>query len=225
MPSCRLGSALSPPERTDTRSKHRNGARSRTLSTPAGDVELGISKLRVGSLYPSLLEPRRLLDKALWAVIMTAYITDTSTRKVDDPVRVLGCDSGVSRSTVLRICVGIDAEVAELRARPLDHIAMAYVYLDATYIKARHAHRIVSPAVVVATAVTIDTNREVLGVDVGDSQDEVFWTAFVRSIGDRGLAGVRLVISHAHTALKDAIAWVLSGASWQRCKVHTMRNV
>lgn len=214
-----------PHERTDTRSNHRNGARSRTLSTPAGDVELRIPKLRVGSFYPSLLEPRRRVDKALWAVIMTAYITGTSTRKVDDLVRALGCDSGVSRSTVSRICVGIDAEVADFRGRPLDHIAMPYVYLDATYIKARHAHRIVSRAVIVATAVTIDGNREVLGVDVGDSEDEVFWTTFLRSLRDRGLTGVRLVISDAHAGLKAAIARVLSGASWQRCKVHTMRNI
>jgi len=214
-----------PHERTETRSNQRNGARTRTLATPAGDVELRIPKLRVGSFYPSLLEPRRRVDKALWAVIMTAYITGTSTRKVDDLVRALGCESGVSKSTVSRICAGIDAEITAFRTRPLDHIAMPYVYLDATYIKARHAHRIVSRAVIVATAVTADGNREVLGVDVGDSEDEVFWTAFLRTLRDRGLAGVRLVISDAHAGLKAAIARVFSGASWQRCKVHTMRNI
>jgi putative transposase len=176
-------------ERTDTRTNHRNGARTRTLSTPAGDIELRIPKLRVGSFFPSLLEPRRRVDQALWAVIMTAYITGTSTRKVDDLVRALGCETGVSRSTVSRICKGIDDEVAAFRTRPLGHIAMPYVYLDATYIKARHQHRIVSRAVVVATAVTADGNREVLGVDVGDSEDEVFWTAFLRTLRDRGLSG------------------------------------
>jgi putative transposase len=178
----------------------------------------------VGSFFPNLLEPRRRVDQALWTVIMTAYITGTSTRKVDDLVRALGCESGVSRSTVSRICKGIDDEVAAFRTRPLDHIAMPYVYLDATYIKARHRHRIVSRAVMVATAVTTDGNREVLGVDVGDSEDEVFWTAFLRGLRDRGLGGVRLVISDAHAGLKASIARVFAGASWQRCRVHLARN-
>jgi len=212
-------------ERTDTRTNHRNGGRTRTLSTPAGDIELRIPKLRVGSFFPSLLEPRRRVDQALWAVIMTAYITGTSTRKVDDLVRALGCESGVSKSTVSRICKGIDDEVAVFRTRPLGHIAMPYVYLDATYIKARNNHRIVGRAVVVATAVTVDGNREVLGVDVGDSEDEVFWTAFLRTLRDRGLDGVRLVISDAHSGLKTSIARVFTGASWQRCKVHLARNI
>jgi putative transposase len=203
----------------------RNGGRPRLLSTPAGDIELRIPKLRVGSFFPSLLEPRRRVDRALWAVIMTAYVTGTSTRKVDDLVRALGCESGVSRSTVSRICTEIDEEVEAFRARRLDHIAMPYVYLDATYIKARHQHRIVSRAVVVATAVTVDGNREILGVDVGDSEDEVFWTAFLRGLKDRGLGGVRLVISDAHAGLKASIARVFNGASWQRCKVHCMRNI
>ena len=131
----------------------------------------------------------------------------------------------MSRSTVSRICAGIDEEVEAFRARRLDHIAMPYVYLDATYIKARHQHRIVSRAVVVATAVTVDGNREVLGVDVGDSEDEVFWTAFLGGLKDRGLHGVRLVISDAHAGLKASIARVFNGASWQRCKVHAMRNI
>ena len=182
-----------PHERTDTRTNQRNGARTRTLSTPAGDVQLKIPKPRVGSFYPSLLEPRRRDDKALWAVIMFAYITGTSTRKVDDLVRALGCVSGVSKSTVSRICAGIDEEIAAFRTRPLGHVAMPYVYLDAIYIKARVTHRIVSRAVVVPTAVTADGNREVLGLDVGDSEDEVFWTTFLRSLRDRGLGGGRLV--------------------------------
>lgn len=214
-----------PHERSEARSNQRNGSRSRVLSTPAGDVELRIPKVRVGSFFPTLLEPRRRVDKALWGVIMTAYATGTSTRKVDDLVRALGCESGVSKSTVSRICAGIDEEVGVFRSRRLDHIAMPYVYLDATYIKARHQHRIVSRAVVVATAVTINGDREVLGVDVGDSEDEVFWTAFLRSLKDRGLHGVRLVISDAHAGLKASIPRVLAGASWQRCKVHLMRNI
>jgi putative transposase len=214
-----------PHERTETRTNQRNGGRPRLLSTPAGDVELRIPKVRVGSFFPSLLEPRRRVDKALWAVIMTAYITGTSTRKVDDLVRALGCDSGVSKSTVSRICADIDEQVAVFRDRRLDHTAFPYVYLDATYVKARKDHQIVSRAVVVATGVAADGNREVLGVDVGDSEDEVFWTAFLRSLKDRGLAGVRLVISDAHSGLKAAIARVLQGAGWQRCKVHLMRNL
>src|SRR3546814_4521482 len=173
-----------PHERTETRLNKHNMAPPRTLSTPAGDVELRIPKLRVGSFYPSLLEPRRRVDRALWAVIMTAYITGTSTRKVDDLVRALGCDSGVSKSTVSRICSGIDDEITAFRTRRLDHMAMPYVYLDATYIKARHDHRIVSRAVIVATAVTTDGNREVLGLDAGDRKDEVFWTGFIRQSGN-----------------------------------------
>jgi putative transposase len=214
-----------PHERTETRTNHRNGSRARALSTPAGDVELRIPKLRAGSFYPSLLEPRRRVDRALWAVIMCAYISGTSTRKVDDLVRALGCDSGVSRSTVSRICGQIDEEITAFRTRPLDHVAMPYVYLDATYIKARHNHQIVSRAVIVATAVTANGDREVLGVDVGDSEDEVFWTAFLRTLKDRGLAGVRLVISDAHAGLAASISRVFSGAGWQRCKVHAMRNI
>ena len=214
-----------PHERTDSRSNQRNGARTRMLSTPAGDIELRIPKVRVGSFFPSLLEPRRRVDKALWAVIMMAYINGTSTRKVDDLVRALGCESGVSKSTVSRICAQIDDEVTAFRARDLSHVAMPYLYLDATYIKARINHRIVSRAVVVATSVTAEGNREVLGLDVGDSEDEVFWTAFLRRLKERGLAGVRLVISDAHAGLKAAIARTFAGAGWQRCKVHMMRNL
>ncbi len=146
-------------ERTDTRTNQRNGGRYRTLSTPAGDIELRIPKLRVGSFSPSLLESRRRVNQPMWAVIVTAYVTGTSTRNVDDLVRALGCASGVSTSTVSRICTGIDDEVAVFRSRTLDHQAMPYVYLDATYIKARNNHRIAGPAIVVATAVTIEANR------------------------------------------------------------------
>ena len=161
-------------ERSPARTGLRNGHRPKLVSTPAGDIEVGIPKLREGSFFPELLEPRRRIDKALWAVIMTAYVTGTSTRKVDDLVKALGCESGVSKSTVSRICAGIDDEVAAFRGRPLNHIAMPYVYLDAVYIKARNNHRIVSRAVVVATAVTADGNREVLGLDVGARKGSVW---------------------------------------------------
>ncbi len=212
-------------ERSDARSNYRNGARTRTLSTPAGDVELRIPKVRVGSFFPALLEPRRRVDKALWAVIMTAYITGTSTRKVDDLVKALGCDSGVSKSTVSRICQEIDEQVDVFRTRRLDHLGFPYVFVDATYVKARVNHHIVSRAVVVATGVAADGNREVLGLDVGDSEDEVFWTQFLRSLKDRGLDGVHLVVSDAHAGLKAARGRVFQGAGWQRCKVHLMRNL
>jgi putative transposase len=212
-------------ERTETRTAQRNGSRDRLVSTPAGDVEVRIPKLRQGSFFPSLLEPRRRVDRALWAVIMTAYVTGTSTRKVDDLVKALGCESGVSKSTVSRICAEIDEHVAVLRERRLDHTTFPYVFLDATYVKARVNHQVVSRAVVIATGVTADGNREVLGVDVGDSEDELFWTGFLRSLKDRGLSGVRLVISDAHAGLKAAIARVLQGTAWQRCRVHLMRNL
>jgi putative transposase len=212
-------------ERTETRTGQRNGGRDRLVSTPAGDVEVRIPKLRQGSFFPTLLEPRRRVDRALWAVIMTAYITGTSTRKVDDLVRALGCESGVSKSTVSRICGEIDEHVAVLRERRLDHTAFPYVFLDATYVKARVNHQVVSRAVVIATGVTAEGNREVLGVDVGDSEDELFWTTFLRTLKDRGLGGVQLVISDAHAGLKASIARVLQGAAWQRCRVHLMRNL
>jgi len=212
-------------ERTDTRTNQRNGGRPRMLSTPAGDVELQIPKVRVGSFFPSLLEPRRRVDRALWAVIATAYVTGTSTRKVDDLVRALGVDSGVSKSTVSRICGEIDTEVDAFRSRRLDHTTFPYLWLDATYLKARKDHRIVSRAVVVATAVAADGNREVLDVAVGDSEDEVFWAEFLRRLRQRGLSGVRLVVSDAHSGLKKAISRTLAGAAWQRCRVHLMRNL
>jgi hypothetical protein len=140
------------------------------VSTPAGDVEVGIPKLRTGSSFPELLEPRRRVDRALWAVIMTAYITGTSTRRVDDLVRALGCDSGVSESTVSRIFAGIDADVAVLRTRRLDHQPFVHVWLDATYVHVREHRHVVSKAVVIATGLRADGHREVLGVDVGDSE-------------------------------------------------------
>ena len=212
-------------ERTPTRTNQRNGSRPKLLSTPAGDIEVDIPKLRTGSFFPELLEPRRRIDKALWAVIMTAYITGTSTRKVDDLVKALGCDTGVSKSSVSRICKGIDAEVDILRTRTLAHSPFVYVWLDATYVHVRHNQRVSSMAVVIATGLRADGFREVLGLDVGDSENETFWTEFLRSLNDRGLDGVQLVISDAHAGLKKAITKTMQGAAWQRCRVHAMRNL
>jgi len=212
-------------ERAETRTTHRNGSRSRLLSTKAGDVELAIPKLRHGSFFPALLEPRRRIDRALWAVIMEAFVHGVSTRKVDDLVAALGIDAGVSKSQVSRICAELDAAVAEFRERRLDHIAFPYGFLDATYVKAHEGARVVSKAIIVATGVAADGNREVLGLAVGDSEDKAFWTAFLRQLRARGLGGVRLVISDAHEGLRQAIEKVMLGAAWQRCRVHFLRNV
>ncbi len=221
--TARIGAAHG--ERTPDRVAQRNGHRSKLLSTPAGDVEIGIPKLRQGSFYPELLEPRRRIDRALWAVIMTAYITGTSTRKVDDLVKALGCDSGISKSTVSRICTQIDADVAVLRTRRLDHQPFVYVWLDATYVHVRENRQVVSKAIVIATGLRADGHREVLGLDVGDSENETFWREFLTGLVDRGLAGVRLVISDAHAGLIKAIRRCFQGAAWQRCRVHAMRNL
>jgi putative transposase len=212
-------------ERTDARTTHRNGSRSRLLSTKTGDIELRIPKLRTGSFFPALLEPRRRIDRALWAVVMEAYVHGVSTRKVDDLVTALGIDTGISKSEVSRICAELDAIVAEFRDRPLGHSAFPYVFLDATYVKAHDGARVVSKAIVIATGVTKTGDREVLGLAVGDSEDGAFWTAFLRSLRARGLAGVRLVISDAHEGLKGAIGAILLGSAWQRCRVHFLRNV
>jgi putative transposase len=214
-----------PFERTETRTAQRNGHRSRTLTTPAGDLELRIPKLRSGSFFPSLLERRRRVDQALFAVVMEAYLHGVSTRKVDDLVKALGADSGISKSEVSRICADLDEEIGAFRDRSLATTTFPYVFLDATYCKARVNRRVVSQAVVVATGVRADGWREVLGFAVGDSEDGAFWTAFLRSLKARGLTGVQLVISDAHTGLKQAIGAVLIGASWQRCRVHFLRNV
>jgi len=214
-----------PGERTADRTAQRNGHRSKLLSTPAGDIEVGIPKLRTGSFFPELLEPRRRVDRALWAVIMTAYITGTSTRKVDDLVKALGCDTGISKSSVSRICTAIDADVAVLRTRRLDHQPFVYVWLDATYVHVREHRHVTSKAIVIATGLRADGHREVLGLDVGDSENEPFWREFLTSLTDRGLSGVRLVISDAHAGLTKAIARCFQGAGWQRCRVHAMRNL
>jgi putative transposase len=212
-------------QRSASRTTHRNGSRARLLSTKAGDVELHIPKLREGSFFPVLLEPRRRIDRALLAVVMEAYVHGTSTRKVDDLVKALGVDAGISKSEVSRICAELDADVTVFRSRSLAHTGFPYLFVDATYLKARVDGRVVSRAVVIATGVTTDGGREVLGLDVGDSEDGAFWTAFLRSLKARGLTGVQLVISDAHTGLKAAIGAVMAGASWQRCRVHFLRNV
>jgi putative transposase len=214
-----------PFERSDTRTTLRNGTRPRTLTTTAGDLDLKIPKLRAGSFFPALLERRRRVDQALFAVVMEAYVHGVSTRKVDDLVKALGADTGISKSEVSRICVGLDAEVAQFRDRTLSDQDYPYVFLDATYCKTRVGHRIVSQAIVVAVGVAADGRREVLGFDVGDSENEAFWTEFLRGLRTRGLDGVRLVMSDAHTGLKKAIGTVFQGAGWQRCRVHFMRNV
>ena len=214
-----------PFERSDERTNLRNGHRDRTLSTKAGDLELKIPKLRTGSFFPSLLERRRRIDRALFAVVMEAYVHGVSTRKVDDLVRALGIDAGISKSEVSRICEDLDTEMAAFRSRDLSAQEFAYVFLDATYLKGRVEHQVVSRAVVVATGVSMDGRREVLGVSVGDTEDEAFWAEFLRSLRTRGLRGVRLVISDHHLGLKKAISAVMVGSAWQRCRVHFMRNV
>ena len=215
-----------PWERSEERSAQRNGYRPRTLTTTAGDLELRIGKLRSGpSFFPCLLERRRRVDQALFAVVMEAYLHGVSTRKVDDLVKALGADTGISKSEVSRICAELDEEVGAFRDRSLADQEFPYVFLDATYCKARVNRRVVSQAVVIATGVSADGRREVLGFDVGDSEDGAFWTAFLRSLKARGLTGTQLVVSDAHTGLKAAISSVLIGASWQRCRVHFLRNV
>ena len=214
-----------PFERSDVRTNLRNGHRDRLLSTKAGDLELKIPKLRTGSFFPSLLERRRRIDRALFCVVMEAYVHGVSTRKVDDLVRALGIDAGISKSEVSRICEDLDTEMAAFRSRGLSAQEFAYVFLDATYLKGRVNHQVVSRAVVVATGVSMDGRREVLGVSVGDTEDEAFWTDFLRSLRTRGLRGVRLVISDHHLGLKKAISTVMVGSAWQRCRVHFMRNV
>ena len=214
-----------PHERTDTRTAQRNGHRHRLLSTTAGDLDLKIPKLREGSFFPSLLERRRRIDRALFAVVMEAYVHGISTRKVDDLVAALGVASGISRTEVSRICAELDRDLDAFRNRSLDHVEFPYVFADATYVKGRVNGRVVSRAVVVATGVTATGDREVLGVAVGDSEDGAFWTAFLQSLRARGLGGVQLVISDHHLGLKAAIASVFIGSAWQRCRVHFMRNV
>jgi transposase-like protein len=208
-------------EKSPERMVQRNGYRDRVWETRAGSVELRIPKLRKGSYFPGFLEPRRMAEKALTAVIQEAYIQGVSTRSVDDLVKALGM-SGISKSQVSRLCAEIDERVTAFLERPLEG-DWPYLWIDATYLKVRQNGRIVSVAVIVAVGVNTDGRREVLGLDIGPSEAEPFWTAFLRKLARRGLRGVKLVISDAHEGLKAAIAKILS-ATWQRCRVHFMRN-
>jgi len=208
--------------RTPERLAHRNGYRERDWETRAGTVELRIPKLRKGSYFPGFLEPRRMAEKALTAVIQEAYVHGVSTRSVDDLVQAMGM-TGISKSQVSRLCAEIDERVQTFLSRPLEG-DWPYLWLDATYVKVRQAGRIVSVAVIIAVGVNGDGRREVLGMDIGPSEAETFWTEFLRKLARRGLRGVKLVISDAHEGLKAATAKVLH-ASWQRCRVHLMRNL
>ena len=210
-------------ERSEDRTAYRNGTRLRSWDTRVGTVDLAIPKVRPGTYFPSLLQPRRRAEQALLTVVQEAYVHGVSTRKVDDLVKALGLD-GISKSEVSRVCADLDPVVEAFRTRPLT-TAYPYVWLDATYHKVRIDGRVVSQATVVAIGVTREGERQILGVDVGASEDRGFWTAFLRSLVKRGLSGVRLVISDAHEGLKQAIGTVLSGAAWQRCRVHFMRNL
>jgi putative transposase len=212
-----------PYERTGTRTAYRNGSRARTWDTRVGTIVLEIPKVRPGTYFPSLLEPRRRGERALAAVVQEAYVHGVSTRKVDELMKALGLE-GVSKSEVSRVCAALDAEVEAFRRRPLEG-EYPYVWLDATYHKVREDGRVVSMATVVAIGVSADGERAVLGVDAGPSEDAAFWTGFLRSLVGRGLRGVRLVISDAHEGIKAAVATVFTGASWQRCRVHFMRNL
>ena len=209
-------------ERTGERNGQRNGYRDRTWDTRVGTLDLKVPRVRDGSYFPSLLEPRKRAERALVAVVREAYVQGVSTRRVDDLVKALGLD-GISRSQVSRLCEELDAEVERFRQRKLDS-SYPFVWLDATFVKVRHEHRVVSMAIVIAIGVNADGQREVLGLDVGPSEDGAFWHAFLRSLVARGLSGVQLVTSDAHEGLKGAIAAVLQGASWQRCRTHFMRN-
>ena len=211
-------------ERSPERVTQRNGYRSRAWDTRVGTMELHIPKLREGSYFPSLLEPRRRSERALLAVIQQAYVEGVSTRRVDDLVKALGCE-GISKSQVSRICQELDVVVDGFLGRPLDGGPYPYLWLDGLTQKVREDGRIVNVSVVVATAVNGEGKREIIGMDVGTSEDGAFWLAFLRSLSARGLSGVDLVVSDAHQGLRDAIATVFGGASWQRCRTHFMTNL
>jgi transposase-like protein len=209
-------------EKSRERLAQRNGYRDRSWETRAGTIELRIPKLRKGSYFPGFLEPRRMAEKALAAVVQEAYVQGVSTRSVDDLVKAMGM-SGISKSQVSRLCEEIDDKVKAFLERPIEG-DWPYLWIDATYVKVRQNGRIVSVAVIVAVGVNSDGRREILGLDIGPSEAETFWSAFLRKLARRGLRGVKLVISDAHEGIKAAVAKVFN-ASWQRCRVHFMRNV
>ena len=209
-------------ERTVERTGQRNGYRDRQWDTRVGTIELKVPRVRDGSYFPVLLEPRKRAERALAAVVQEAYVQGVSTRRVDELVQALGL-SGISKSQVSRICQELDAEVERFRSRRLEG-PYPYLWLDATYVRVRQDGRVVSMAVVIAIGVRATGEREVLGVDVGASEDGAFWLQFLRGLVARGLSGAQLVISDAHEGLKGAIAAALGGASWQRCRVHFLRN-
>lgn len=205
-------------ERTAERTTQRNGYRDRELATRVGELNLRVPKLRQGSFFPSILDPRRRAEKALLAVVQEAYIEGVSTRKVDDLLQALGL-TGIDKTAVSRICQGLDEVIEPFRQRPLAG-RYPYLWLDALYLKVRENHRIVNKALVIAIGVRETGEREILGLAIGASEEQAFWSEFLRSLVRRGLQGVQLVISDAHEGLKAAIAQVLTGATWQRCRVH-----
>jgi putative transposase len=209
-------------ERTPERTGYRNGSRERAWDTRVGTIELQVPRVRDGSFFPSLLEPRRRAERALVAVVQEAYVQGVSTRRVDDLVQALGMQN-MSKSQVSRLCTELDQEVERFRSRKLVG-PYPYVWLDGTFVKVRDNGRVVSQAIVIAIGVTASGEREVLGMDVGPTESGAFWLAFLRSLVARGLSGVKLVISDAHTGLKAAISSVLQGAAWQRCRVHFVRD-
>jgi putative transposase len=211
-----------PHQRTLSRTTYRNGYRDREWDTRVGTVDLQIPKLREGTYFPSLLEPRRRHERALLSVIQEAYIHGVSTRAVDNLAEALGIKS-ISKDQVSRICKELDAQVHAFRTRRLDG-EYPYLFLDATFEKVRENGRVISMAVLIAVGVRSSGEREVVGVDVGPSEDHEFWLQFLRQLASRGLSGVRLVISDSHLGLKQAVAQVFVGATWQRCRVHFMRN-
>jgi putative transposase len=209
-------------ERSPARTNQRNGYRERAWDTRAGRIDLKIPKLRKGSYFPAILEPRRTAERALAAVIQEAYVHGVSTRAVDDLVRAMGL-AGVSKSEVSRVCQELDARVDAFLARPIEG-EWPYLWIDATYVQVRENGRIVSTAVIIATAVNTDGRREILGMATGPSEAEPFWTDFLRSLADRGLRGVKLVVADDHKGLRAAATKVLH-ATLQRCRVHWMRNL
>jgi transposase-like protein len=209
-------------ERSASRTGQRNGTRDRRWDTRVGTIDLTVPRVRDGSYFPSLLEPRKRAERALVAVVQEAYIQGVSTRRLDEVVRSLGM-TGISKSQVSRLCAELDEEMSRFRNRQLEG-NYPYVWLDATYVKVRRSGKVTNMAVVIAIGVNLRGEREVLGFAIGPSEDGAFWLAFLRSLVARGLRGVQLVISDAHVGLKSAIAAVLQGASWQRCRVHFVRN-